>query len=380
MKVVLIGGHLAPALSVLEALPKDTQVLFIGRKYALEGDNALSLEYKTISSLNIPFVGLNTGRLQRKLTKFTLFSLLKLPFGIIKSFLILIEFRPDVIVGFGGYVSIPVIFCAFILRIPVVIHEQTMEAGLANRLVSRFARKICISWQTSRKYFLKRKVILTGNPIRKFPIFNSLASRRSGQVSIFSNKLPTIYVTGGSSGSHFINLMMEEVTSELLRKYNMIHQVGDAQEYHDFDRLEQLRENLPEKLRNNYILEKFIDPSEVGELISSSSLIISRSGMNTVTELIYFEKPALLIPLPFSQNGEQLKNAKFLEKIGLGKVLQQSELNKKKLIQAIALMFHNIDNYKIDKEEFRSLPGKNAAQNIVSVINDVCKSKTAKIF
>ena len=90
MKIIIIGGHLAPALSVLEALPKNTQVLFVGRKYALEGDNALSLEYNTITSLNIPFVGLNTGRLQRKITRFTLFSLLKLPFGIIKSFLILI--------------------------------------------------------------------------------------------------------------------------------------------------------------------------------------------------------------------------------------------------------------------------------------------------
>ena len=138
MKVVIVGGHLAPALSVIEVLPKDTEILFIGRKYALEGDNALSLEYKTITSMNISFVGLNTGRLQRKLTKFTFFSLMKLPFGIIKSFLILLKFKPDVVVGFGGYVSIPVAFCAYLLRIPIVIHEQTMEAGLANKFVSFF--------------------------------------------------------------------------------------------------------------------------------------------------------------------------------------------------------------------------------------------------
>ncbi len=371
MKVVLIGGHLAPALSVLEALPKETKVLFVGRKYALEGDSALSLEYKTIAQLKIPFVGLNTGRLQRKLTRFTLFSLLKLPFGIIKSFLILIEFRPDVVVGFGGYVSIPVVLCAFILKIPVVIHEQTMEAGLANKLVCRFAKKICISWNSSRQYFPKSKVVFTGNPIRNFPILNS-------QFSIFSNKLPTIYITGGSSGSHFINVLIEEIIKELLKTYNIIHQVGDAHEFHDFNRLEQIKKSLPEELRDNYILEKFIDPSEIGDLINSSSLIITRSGMNTVTELIYFEKPAILIPLPFSQNGEQLKNAKFLEKIGLGIVLQQSGLNQKKLLQTINLMFHNINNYKIDKKEFKN-PSKNAVQNIISVINYVYKSKTAKV-
>lgn len=371
MKIVLIGGHLAPALSILEALPKDTQVLFIGRKYALEGDDALSLEYKAITSLNVPFIGLNTGRLQRKITKFTLSSLLKLPLGIVKSFFILIRFRPDVVMGFGGYVSIPVALCAFMLRIPVVIHEQTMEAGFANRLISRFAKKICISWQTSRKYFPKNKVILTGNPIRKFPIFNP-------QFSIFNNKLPTIYITGGSSGSHFINVLIEGIVKELLRKFNLIHQAGDAHEYSDYDRLDQLRKSLPEKFRDNYVLEKFIDPSEIGELISSSSLIISRSGMNTITELIYFEKPAILIPLPFSQKNEQLKNARFLEKIGLGIVLQQPELNGKKLLSAVNKMFKNISKFRINKTEFRNLPGKNSAQNIISVINHVCESKTKK--
>lgn len=371
MKIVLIGGHLAPALSVLETLPKNTKVLFIGRKYALEGDNALSLEYKTMTSLNIPFVGLNTGRWQRKLTKFTLLSLIKIPFGVVKSFLILISFRPDVVVGFGGYVSIPVIFCAFILRIPVVIHEQTLGVGLANRLVCRFAKKICISWNSSKKYFPQNKVVMTGNPMRKFPIFNA-------KFSLFNNKLPTIYVTGGSLGSHTINVLIEGIIEELLKKFNIIHQAGDTYEYRDFERLRQLRENLPEKLRDRYILKKFIDPSQVGDLLNLSTMVISRSGMNTVTELIYFEKPALLIPLPFSQNNEQLKNAKFLEKIGLGVVLPQSKLNQKKLLQAIKLMFRTINNYRIGKKEFKDLPRRNAAQNIISVINYAYKSKTAK--
>lgn len=377
MKIALIGGHLSPALCVIEALPKDTEILFIGRKYSLEGDNALSLEYKTITQLKIPFVGLNTGRWQRKLTKYTFSSLLKLPFGLIKSFLTLVKFKPRVVVGFGGYVSVPVVLCAYFLRIPIVIHEQTMEAGLSNKFLSKFATKICISWQTSSRYFPKEKTILTGNPIRKFSILNSQSSIAE---SIFNNKLPTIYVTGGSSGSHFINVLIEGIIKELLEKYNIIHQAGDAHEYHDFDRLEQLRESLPKKFHDHYILEKFIDPSEVGELIKSSSLIISRSGMNIVTELLHFEKPALLIPLPFSQNNEQLKNARFLEKIGLGKVLQQIELDSKKLLQVIDSAFQNLDSYKINDQEFKKQSYKNAAQNIISVINYVTKAKRTKIF
>lgn len=371
MKIVLIGGHLSPALSVLEAMPKDTEVLFIGRKYALEGDSALSLEYKTIISLKIPFVALNTGRLQRKLTKYTLPSLLKLPFGVGKSLLTLIKFRPDIVVGFGGYVSIPVVFSAYLLKIPVVLHEQTLEAGFANRLLAKFATKICISWQASQKYFPKEKTILTGNPIRNFS--TSSALRGVGKI-----KTSSIYITGGSSGSHFINVLIEQCIRQLLEKYTVIHQTGDAQEFHDFDRLQNLKNSLPDKLSSRYMLKKFVDPTDVGEILNSASLVVSRSGINTITELIYFEKPALLIPLPFSQNNEQLKNAKLLESVGLGLVLEQNDVDSKKFLQTITFMFGNINNYKVDMKQLGSLIGKNAVQNIINVINYVYKNKTAE--
>lgn len=372
MRIAIIGGHLAPALSVLEVLPKSTEVLFIGRKYALEGDSGLSLEYKAITALNIPFVELNTGRWQRKLTKFTLFSLMKIPFGIIKSFFVLIKFRPDVVLGFGGYVSVPVAFCAMLLGIPIIIHEQTMGAGVANKIISQFAEKVCISWKSSGKYFPKDKVVLTGNPMRNFSVLNF-------KFSIFNNKLPTIFVTGGSSGSHFINVLVEKIIRKLLVDYNVIHQTGGTREFRDFERLELLRKNLPEKLSDNYILEKFIDPSEIGDLLNLSSLVICRAGMNTVSELIYFQKPALLIPLPFSQNNEQVKNAEFLVEIGLGVVFQQSKLDGEKLLQSVRLMFHNINKYKVNKEGLKNLPDKNAAKNIINVINYACKSKTEKL-
>ena len=385
MKIVLIGGHLSPVLSVLQALPKTTEILFLGRKYGLEGDNALSLEYETINALNIPFVDLNTARLQRKLTKHTIPSLLKLPFGIVKSFLTLIKFKPNVVVGFGGYISIPVVFCAYLLRIPIVIHEQTLEAGFANRFLAKFATRICISWQASQKYFPKDKTVLTGNPIRKFSTFsprgeagNFLASRRSGQLSTEKDKLPMIYITGGSSGSHFINTLVEGCLEELLRSYNIIHQTGDAQEFHDFDRLAKIRESLSLELRERYEIKKFIDPRLVGSVFGMADLVVGRSGINTITELIYFEKPSLLIPLPFSQNNEQLKNAKFLKSLGLAEVFYQDTLDSKKFLRFIVEMFNNIDKYKILK---RVQDDKgNAAQNIIDVINYVYKNKTTKSF
>ena len=173
MKLIIVGGHLSPALAVIEALQKDVNVLFIGRKYVFEGSKTLSLEFRTITKRKIPFVSISTGRWQRKFTRFTIPSLLKFPFGILQSFLILKKFKPDVVLSFGGYLSLPVGIAAFILRIPIVIHEQTLEAGIANKVLSIFAKTVCISWETSRKYFPKSKVILTGNPMRKFEIRNS---------------------------------------------------------------------------------------------------------------------------------------------------------------------------------------------------------------
>ena len=370
----MIGGHLSPALSVIESLPKDTELLFVGRKHSFEGDRALSLEYKTIHSLKIRFCEITSGRLQRKFTRYSISSLLKFPIGIIQSFFILRKFKPDVVLGFGGYVSLAVTLCAFLMRIPVVIHEQTLEAGFSNKIISIFAKKVCISWDSSRKYFPKEKTILTGNPIRKFPISNPSTS--SGQVFQFpiDKKLPIIYVTGGSSGSHFINKLVEGCIKELLEKFVVIHQTGDS-EFGDFDRLKNLRESFDSSLRARYVLRKFVEPSNIGSILKSCDLVVSRAGINTITELIYFEKPGVLIPLPFSQGNEQLKNARFLESHKLGKVILQSEIDSKKLYNEVVLMAGDIEKYKLSKIELGDLKGQEPARKVIEVIKYVSEDK-----
>lgn len=369
MRVVVIGGHLSPALAVIESLPKETKILFIGRKHHFEGDRAVSLEHKTIHSLGIDFAEIVSARLQRKITRHTINSLLKFPIGLIQSLFILLKFKPDIVIGFGGYLSLPVAIMAFLLRIPIVIHEQTFEAGFSNRLISVFAKKICISWDSSRAFFPKEKVVLTGNPVRKF----SLSGDSSTPFHFAQNDIPVIYVTGGSSGSHFINTLIEGCIKDLSRKFNVIHQTGDAKS-NDYERLENLRSKLPIDIRARYVLKKFIDPSHIGAILEKCDLVISRAGINTVSELIYFEKPGLLIPLPFSQGQEQLKNAKFLESLGLGLVLQQKEIDPKKLYDNIALMFANINKYRLDKAELGTMQ-KDASRNIVRVIEYVYREK-----
>ncbi len=364
MKIVIIGGHLTPALSLIEALEGKAEILYVGRKHALEGDKAVSLEYATITEKNIPFAQIKTGRLQRSLTKHTVPSLAKTPAGFLRSMLILKKYKPDVVVGFGGYVSVPVIMAAKVLRIPIVIHEQTLEAGAANRFVAKFADKICVSFDSSIKYFPKEKVVLTGNPIRdainhpkkKFPL---------------ESKDPVIYITGGSQGSHFINHMISENLAKLLDKYILVHQTGDSHEFKDYDKLSILKEGLNNG-KDRYIISKFYSPFEVGAIMKRADLVISRAGVNTISELIILEKPSYLIPLPISQKDEQLKNAEFLKKLGLGEIGNQKSLTPEIFLREVTGMIENIKNYRI--KHHKSHFPKNAAEKIVEVIYAASKN------
>lgn len=360
MKIILTGGHLTPALAVIEVL-KEEEIIFIGRKYALEGDQTLSLEYKTITSLGIPFKAITTGRLQRKFTKHTIFSLLKIPYGFFQSFLILRRFKPHTVLGFGGYVSLPVIFAAYILRIPVVIHEQTLEAGLANKIGSFFAKKICISWETSRRFFPEDKTILTGNPIRReiIDVFDNTTKE--------VNDPPLIYITGGSLGSHAINVLVEKTIKRLLPNARVIHQTGDASEFADFERLSYLRDSLPDEYKKRYLPQRFLEVKEVAQVLKTADLVVGRAGMNTLTELIFLNKPSLLIPL--SQGREQRKNALFLSELGLAEVRLEENLTPDELLNTFKYMFENYQKYALNKDY--KIYIRDAAFKIVGVLKDV---------
>lgn len=366
MKVAITGGHLTPALAVIDLLKKEN-VVFIGRRYGIEKDSTETLEYRTISSLGINFVDLKTGKLQRRLSLQTFISLSKVPSGIVQSLSILSKYKPDVVLGFGGYLSVPVAIAAKILGIPVVIHEQTPGIGLANRIVKRFATKICISWDSSRKFFPKSKTILTGNPIRPEIIRQETTKNQN-------DKRPLIYVTGGNLGSHAINLLVEKTIYELLEKFEIVHQTGAASEYKDFERFKNLKDNLDEKLKKRYTLKRFLNGNEVGKVLALADLVVTRAGINTICELIYLQKPYLLVPLSLGK--EQKENAKYFGKFGFGEFVSQ-EVSPSYFLSKIIYMFENINKYKENYKNKRNIVKKDSAERIVKVIKNVAK-KTPK--
>lgn len=367
MKILIAvggGGHFAPAFSLINAFPKNWDVLVVGRKYAFEGDKAESLEYQTAKKNNIPFIPLTTGRLQRKFTKYTLPSLIKFPYGFLQALYILQRYKPDVVVSFGGYISLPVVFGASFLHIPIIIHEQTLEAGLANKIASRFADKICISWPSSAAFFPKNKTIVTGNPLKREKTDVSSLLTFQGK----DKKLPLLFVTGGSGGSHAINILVEGCLEQLLSTFRVFHQTGDAKEFRDFERLEEKKSTLGEEMKNRYILTKFLTPGEFSGVISLADLIISRAGINTVSELMYQGKPTLFIPLPYAQKDEQMKNARYMESFGMATVHLQTSLTSEKLYEYLTSMIKKKDFYEKQKDQARAVIDINGVQKIIDII------------
>lgn len=369
MKIVITGGHFSPAYSLIQEYGSKAEFVILGRKFAYETDTSESLEYRIAHQRGIPFHVLKTGRLQRKFTLHTIPSLLKFPIGVSQAYFILRSERPDMVVTFGGYLAVPVALVAKALSIPIVVHEQTQHAGLANKCIGKIADKILISFESSRKYFPKGKTVLTGNPIRK-DIFEV-----DQKLDIPTDK-PLIYVTGGSGGSHAINVMVGKIVEMLVKKYSVIHQTGDAHEYKDYDNLCTLRDTLPDEVKQRYFVTKFVFPQHIGWVMEHADLVISRSGINTVHELIARKKPSILIPLPYGQQNEQLFNAKLIKEIGIGEYIEQKDLTSSTLYEHVETVFKNIKSYQ-DADISEEYYQKSAVENIIKELETLYE-KTSK--
>jgi UDP-N-acetylglucosamine--N-acetylmuramyl-(pentapeptide) pyrophosphoryl-undecaprenol N-acetylglucosamine transferase len=325
MKILVTGGHITPALAVIEELRKieNIQISVVGRND--------SFEYQSIHDKNIKFIYLEPGRLTRVFTFKSLINILRFPVGIIQAIAIVHREKPDKIVSFGGYIAFSIALAAYIFGIPVYTHEQTLIPGMTNSIIARFAKKVFISFPESASYF-KRKTVLTGNPIRT-NVFNILH-----QINIPEMKKPVIYVTGGSMGSHALNLHIENILPKLLETYTVIHQTGSVEKFNDFGR-------LSEKGFGGYFVFKHIHDNQIGYIYSISDIVVCRSGANTITELIALKKPSVLVPLPWAARDEQRAQAKFMHDKGVAEIFEQSSASE--------TLLSEIKNVSENKEKYR---------------------------
>lgn len=333
MKVLICGAHFTPAYAVIEELKKIdfVDIVYVGREQTLEGDSSQSQESKVLPKLGIKFISIVAGRIQRSFTIYTIPALFKIPIGFIQALIIILKEKPDVVLSFGGYSALPIVVAAWLFSIPVLIHEQTLVLGLANKISLYFADKIALSFNQ----VVDKPAVVTGNPLR-FEIINPGKAGRYSRIfkEAKKEKLPTILIMGGNQGSHLINLTVEKSLEKLTKIACIIHVTGDNK-FADFDRLKKMagdRYNATEWIGEEY-----------GAVLSKVDLVISRSGINTLTEIAYTGKPALVIPLPYLYSDEQNKNAQFFEKLGLVKILPQSKLSADSLLRNVKIMLKNLD-------------------------------------
>lgn len=342
MKIVITGAHFTPAMAVINKLrimKQDTDIVYVGRSTTLEGDGTPSRESQILPKMGVEFIPIITGRLQREFTIYTVPSLLKIPIGLIQALIIILTKRPDVILSFGGYVAVPVVLAGWLFSIPIIVHEQTLVSGLANTISAFFADKVAVSFKASYPSN-NHQMVLTGNPIREEILYPQnrldLSYRRLISKAKW-DKLPILVIFGGNQGSHTINKVVEESISKLQELFCIIHQTGDSK-FKDFERMAPLQ-------NDHYLLKKWIG-SEIGAVLKKADFCFSRAGANTLTELAFLGKPALVIPFEPLYKNEQMRNAKYFESLGLVQIIPQSKLSSPQLFEKLKYMLTHRDSLK----------------------------------
>lgn len=365
VKILMTGGHITPAIATIDELRArfpDWEIVFIGRSQAIEGQRGSGEEQRLITGMGLRFVPLVTGRLKREGGIGALFSLLKFPVGIAQSVGIVARERPSVIISFGGYVALPVVLVARMFGVPVVTHEQTTRPGLANRIISRFATRVCVSFPESSKAGLAGNVEVTGLPMRH----QVLTAPKKNPFPVFS-PLPLLLFLGGSTGSVSVNEKVFAALPNLLSRYAIIHQVGRISE----QVAEKTRASLPNTLQKHYLPLPYLSTEEYSYALHHASLVVGRSGANTVTEIAIAGKVAVCIPLPWAANNEQYHNAKFLESAGSAVILEQKDLTPGSLEQVIDRTMSELPARTDSAKILAKRVPRDGAKRFVQVISNI---------
>jgi len=333
------GGHVSPALAVIQTL----QEMAVGSDWTPEFRYVGSrhgIEQGLVEAAGIPFVGVQSGKLRRAsslrglLTLKNVADAFRVPVGIGQAVGEVRRFRPDVVLATGGYVSVPTVIAAGLLRRPVLIHEQTVQIGLANQIAARFATRIALTFDLAASELppgLRCKAFVTGNPVRS-AIFGGDKARGARRFGFdpADDSLPTVYVTGGALGAQSINRAVEASLPDLLAGCRLIHQCGKQ----DGDRVAGVRASLPPKQQRRYHVVPFVG-AEIADIFALADLVVGRSGAGTVTEVSALGKPALFIPLVPTGGDEQTRNARRSVEAGAAALLPSGDLNGPRLLSEI---------------------------------------------
>jgi UDP-N-acetylglucosamine--N-acetylmuramyl-(pentapeptide) pyrophosphoryl-undecaprenol N-acetylglucosamine transferase len=318
-----------------------------------------------VPAAGIPYHAIPTGKLRRQLAWRNVTDLtLRVPAGFGRALALLGRLRPDVVVATGGFVAVPTAVAAATWRLPLLVHEQVVVPGLANRLIGRVATRIAVTFAASAPAFPAGKVVVTGNPIR--PELH--AGRRDRAFSRFGldPALPLTYVTGGALGAHRVNRVVGEALGSLLGVTQLVHQSGDNV-YGDLAWLRDEAGRLPPSLAARYRVIALVG-EELADLYAAASLVVGRAGAGTVTELTALGLPAILVPLPGARGDEQTANARVLADAGAALLLPEAKLTPERLVDEVSGLLGDPGRRRTMAAQAKALATPDAAERLVDLI------------
>ncbi len=350
------GGHIYPAIAIANELKvrfPDCEILFVGAQDKMEMQKVPQAGYK--------IEGLWIAGLQRKLTFTNALFPIKLLSSLWKSRKIIKNFKPDVVIGTGGFASGPLLQVANSMNIPTVIQEQNSYPGITNKLLSKKANAICVAYENLERFFPKNKMVFTGNPVRQDVL--DIDSKRSEALSYFNldDNKKTLLVLGGSLGSRRINqLIAKELDFLIANDVQVFWQCGKFyyEEYKHFSEKE------------NVQVVSFIDRIDL--IYAAADFVISRAGASSVSELCLVGKPTIFIPSPNVAEDHQTKNAKAIVDKNGALLIKETELDEK-FETVFNLLFQDENLQKNLSQNIKKLAKPNATKDIVEQIVKLIK-------
>ncbi len=349
-KIVLSGGGTAgsvtPLLAIVDEFKKEKlnnyEFLWIGTKKGLEE--------KMVQDAKIKFIKINSGKLRRYFSFRNFSDIFLIIFGFFQSLIILIKYKPNLMISAGGFVSVPVAFASWILHIPILIHQQDACPGLANKIMSFFAKKITVTFKKSLNDYNK-KAIWIGNPIRNNIEKLKTDKKATIQKIRLNNKKPIILVIGGGTGSLFINNLITKNLEKLIKFCQIIHITGKNKNI-NFN-------------QSSYKIFEFLDSIKMAKVYAIADVVVSRCGMGVLTELSYLGKPSILIPMP---NSHQEDNAKIFQESNSAIILNQEKISGDILEENIKKILNNKDFSNLLSKNIKKIIKRNANSEIKNVI------------
>jgi len=357
------GGHLFPGIALADEVTRrgGGEVLFVGTDRGIET--------RAVPAAGYALETLKVSGLVRMGLWGTVRGLFRIPLALLRSFAILRKFRPDVVVGVGGYASGPMVLAAAMAGYPTAIQEQNSVPGITNRVLGRMVRAVFTAFDEAAKYFPARKIARLGNPARK-AIVAALeeAQGSDGEKVASSDRKVRILVVGGSQGARAVNELVVGTAPILAKQgvdFTLVHQAGKA----DAERMQARYRELG--LDGRVEVRPFID--NMAAAYGAADLVIARAGALTLAELAIVGKPAILIPLPTAADDHQSKNAAHFERAGAAVVLSQRTSSAQDLASAVATLASDPRKRAAMGKAMRALAQPQAAQAIMDRLQTLAR-------